>query len=471
MDQILQTLIKYVLGIFGIGSIVILHELGHFIAAHLNGIEVEIFSLGFGPKIVGIKLRKTEYRLSLILFGGYCRLKGSDDLTRALDIKSNKFIHIENGSLFSVHPFHRLMTYLAGPLTNVLISIALCTILAALSYSTLSTPAYVAPVSDYPTFFNNNSSPAKDAGIIKGDQIISIENTKIRDYQEVVDILTKTKKQDLKFTIKRKFADGTSNNSEYVVSGVKNENNTFRYGLTNIVDTTIASVRFLSPEEKAGLKKEDNILSVNGIIVANNLDLLKELEVLNDSPITLRILRGNKILSINYSKDFSEGKYINNFSLYSPTRIIKGQPLNTALITGFNNAFNLFSNTVNSLLSVINGRSDDVRQVFTGPVRASLMIGDITVMGFENNVKSGLRALCYLLAVVSISIAIANILPLPAFDGGQILISLIEGITGKRISPRNYWRAQLIGMIGLICIFAFMYFIDIRYFYLLNLKR
>lgn len=471
MDQILQNLLKYVLGILGIGSIVILHELGHFIAAHLNGIEVEIFSLGFGPKIIGKKFGKTEYRISLILFGGYCRLKGSDDLTRALDVRSNKFIHIEHGSLFSVHPFQRLMTYLAGPLTNVIISITLCTILASLSYSTLSTPAYVAPVTDYPTFFNNNNSPAKDAGIISGDLIIDIENKKIRDYQEVVDILTKSKKQNLEFTIRRNLTDGKSIDKKYLVSGVLNKDKTYRYGLTNIVDTTIASVRFLSPEEKAGLKKEDKIISVNGINVNNNLDLLKELDERKDSPITLKVLRNNKFLSINYSKDFSDGKYINNFSLYSPTRIIPGQPLNTALISGLNNAFHLFSNTVASLISVIKGSSDDVRQVFTGPVRASLMIGDITVMGFENNLQSGLRALCYLLAVVSISIAIANILPLPAFDGGQILIAFIESISGKRISPRNYWRAQLLGMVGLICIFAFMYFIDIRYFYLMHFKK
>ncbi len=470
MDQILQTLIKYVLGILGIGSIVILHEAGHFIAAHLNGIEVEIFSIGFGPKLIGKKWGKTEYRISLILFGGYCRLKGSDDLTRALDLKSDQFIHIEHGSLFSVHPFHRLLVYLAGPVTNVLISILLCSILAGLSYSTLSTPAYVAPVSDYPTLFNSNSSPSQSAGILNGDKIISIDNHKIRDYQEVVEVLSENQKQDLIFGVEREDTEGVKN-LEFLVSGLPNEDSSYRFGLTNIIKATIASVRFLSPESKAGLEKGDQIIEVNNKIINNNLELLMAIDNSKDTPINLTILRDGEKKNISYIRSFSDGKYVNNFSLYSPTRLIDGQSFELSIQSGFNNAMNLFGNTVSSLFSVIKGKSDDVRQVFTGPVRASLMIGDITVMGFENNVKSGLRALCYLLAVVSISIAIANILPLPAFDGGQILIALIESISGKRISPKNYWRAQLLGMIGVICIFAFMYFIDIRYFYLLHFNK
>jgi regulator of sigma E protease len=467
MDQILQTLIKYVLGILGVGTIVILHEFGHFIAAHFNDIDVEIFSLGFGPKLFGKKIGKTEYRISLILFGGYCRLKGSDDLTRALDMKAKKFEHIEHGSLFSVHPFKRLLTYIAGPFTNVIISIVLCSILAALSYPTLSTPSYVAPVTDYPYLFQGSNSPSGESGIIKGDKILSINNENIRDYQAMASYLSENKEQELLFTVERDI-DGTNQEIDYLVSGAPNEDGSFRYGLTNIVDTTIASVRFFSPEHNAGLKKKDTILKVNDINVSNNLDLLTALHEVEGKTINLTILRDNKTIEISYVPDSNGTKSINKFSLYSPTRTIEGMNFTTAIAYGTNNALHLFTNTVASLLSVLKSESDDVRQVFTGPMRASLMIGDITIMGFENSLASGLRALCYLLAVVSISIAIANLLPLPAFDGGQILIAFLEIITRKRISPSNYWRCQLFGMICVICIFAFLYFIDFRYFYLMH---
>jgi regulator of sigma E protease len=467
MDQILQTLIKYGLGILGVGTIVILHEFGHFIAAHLNGIDVEIFSLGFGPRLFGKQIGKTEYRLSLIPFGGYCRLKGSDDLTRALDMKAKKFEHIEHGSLFSVHPINKLLTYIAGPLTNVIISIFLCIILASLSYPILSTPCYVAPVTDYQYLFSDSDSPAGDSGIIKGDKIRMIDNTEIRDYQAMASFLSKNEKQDLLFTVERKL--GKKNTIlQYIVSGSINENGTYRYGLSNILDATVASVRFFSPESKANLKKKDKIIAVNKITVSNNLDLLTALHDVKDEEISLTVLRDSDIVDITYTPDKTGDRRVNKFSLYSPTRTIDGMNFTTSITYGTSNAFHLFTNTVASLLSVLKSESDDVRQVFTGPMRASLMIGDITIMGFENNIASGLRALCYLLAVVSISIAIANLLPLPAFDGGQILIAFLEAITRKRISPSNYWRCQLFGMICVILIFAFLYFIDIRYFYMIH---
>lgn len=467
MDQIIQTLIKYVLGILGVGTIVILHELGHFIAAHFNDIDVEIFSLGFGPKLIGKKIGKTEYRISLILFGGYCRLKGSDDLTRALDMKSKTFEHIEHGSLFSVNPINKLLTYLAGPITNILLSIFLCSILASLSYPTLSTPSYVAPVTDYKYLFAGSDSPAGESGILKGDKVIKIDNYEIRDYQEMASILLKNSKQDLLFTVEREI-NGKIATIEYPVSGSPNKDGSYRYGMSNIIDTTVSSVRFLSPEYKANLEKKDKIIKVNGISVSNNLDLLTALHNESDSEIELTVLRDGKLLDITYTPENSGSKRINKFSLYSPTRTIEGKTFLSSIKYGTYNAIHLFTNTISSLLSVIKSESDDVRQVFTGPMRASLMIGDITVMGFENSISSGLRALCYLLAIVSISIAIANLLPLPAFDGGQILISFLEIITRKKISPANYWRCQLFGMICVILIFAFLYFIDIRYFYMLH---
>ena len=467
MDQILQILIKYGLGILGVGTIVILHEFGHFIAAHLNGIDVEIFSLGFGPKILGKQFGKTEYRLSLIPFGGYCRLKGSDDLTRALDMKAKKFEHIEHGSLFSVHPINRLLTYFAGPLTNVIISIMLCSILAALSYPTLSTPCYVAPVSDYHYLFAGSNSPAGDAGIIKGDKVIMIDNKEIMDYQDMAYYLSKNDKQDLLFTIERIIGKNTAIR-KYTISGSVTENGTYRYGLSNIINSTVASVRFLSPENKANLEKKDKILEVNGIVVSNNLDLLTALHEVEDEQICLTVLRADEVLDITYTPDTIATKRVNKFSLYSPTRTIAGMSFTAAIAYGSSNAIHLLTNTVASLLSVLKSESDDVRQVFTGPMRASLMIGDITIMGFENSIASGFRALCYLLAVVSISIAIANLLPLPAFDGGQILIAFLETITRKKISPSNYWRCQLFGMICVVLIFAFLYFIDLRYFYMIH---
>lgn len=467
MEHILATILKYLVGIIGVGFIVLLHEIGHFIAAHIFKIDVEIFSVGFGPKMIGKKIGHTEYRISWFLFGGYCRMKGSDDLTRALDSNNKEFIHVESGSLFAVKPINKFFTYLAGPLTNFIITILLCTFLLATNHQTLSSPAIVTPTDQYPSLFNNQESPAGISGVKPNDKIIKINNQEIEDWQQVVEILNNNKEQYLSLLINR-------NTKQYniIVEGIENPDKTYRYGLTPVISTRISSVRFLSPEYKAGLRKKDIILEVNNISVANNLDLLKVFKKSNNNVITMKILHNEEIKEISYTPQLNYDKTTkHNFALYSPTKTIEGLSLNDAIPQGYSMAKNLFFNTINSLLSIIRGNNNNIREVFTGPMRASLMIGNITILGLENNLISGIRAFLYLLAVVSISITIANLLPLPAFDGGQMLISIIEIITRKRISPKNYWICQLFGMICVILLFSFMYFIDFKYFFKLFMNK
>lgn len=467
MEQILTTILKYLIGIIGVGFIVLLHEIGHFIAAHIFKIDVEIFSVGFGPKMVGKKLGHTEYRISWFLFGGYCRMKGSDDLTRALDSNNKKFVHVENGSLFAVKPVNKFFTYLAGPLTNFIITIVLCTFLLATNHQTLSSPAIVTPIDQYPTLSKNQISPASLFGVKPHDKILKINNQEIEDWQQVVEILNSNKEKALSFLIERE-----SKQYNIIIEGVENNDGTFRYGLTPLISTQISSVRFLSPEYNAGLRKNDIILEVNNISVNNNLDLIKAFNESNINQINLKINQNGELKNIYYTPQINYDKTTkHNFALYSPTKTIKGVAINEAFPQGYTMAKNLFFNTISSLLSIIKGENNNIREVFTGPMRASLMIGNITILGLENNLISGIRAFLYLLAVVSISITIANLLPLPAFDGGQMLISLIEIITQKRISPKNYWICQLFGMICVILLFSFMYFIDFKYFFKLFMNK
>lgn len=460
MDLILSTILKYAVGILGVGIIVLLHEIGHFIAARIFHIDVEIFSIGFGPKMISRQKGKTEFRISWILFGGYCRMKGSDDLTRALDHNIHKFNHVESGSLFSVHPFAKFLTYLAGPTTNFLLTIFLCTLLFTTPHQEISIETIVSPVTNYPTLFNNSSSPAGNANILQGDKIIQINGKNILDWSEFKSELLNNTNQTIDVLVER-------NNEQYQIQidGELTDNNTYRYGLTYLLDTKLSLVRLLSPEYRAGLRKGDIIKEVNGNIVKNNLDLLSIFDQIDSNEISLTIERNNKDKEISYIPEKnSDGSIKNNFSLSAPQKTIKGLPLEIAFSNGYNMAIKLFTDTIISIKSLVTKNSNDIRTVFTGPMRASLMIGNITVLGFENNFASGLRAFLYLLAIVSISLTIANLLPIPAFDGGQMLIALFETITKKRLSPKNYWRSQIFGLVCVLILFTIMYSVDIKYF-------
>jgi len=386
-------------------------------------------------------------------------MKGADDLTRALDHDIHKFNHVESGSLFSVHPFAKFLTYLAGPITNFLLTIFLCTLLFTTPHQEISIESIVAPISNYPILFDNNSSPASPQ-IMQGDKIIQLNNIDIIDWSHFKEELSKNNDQSINLLIER---DNELLSLDII--GEKTNTNMYRYGLTYIIDTKISLVRLFSPEYKAGLKKGDLIKEVNNKKISNNLDLLSSFKQIENDRINLKVERDNKIVNITYLAERNkDGSIKNNFSLTAPEKTIEGLSVSVALNNGYYMATRLFSDTIMSIKGLISRNSNDIRTVFTGPMRASLMIGNITVLGFENNFSSGLRAFLYLLAIVSISLTIANLLPIPAFDGGQMLIAFFETITRKRLSPKNYWRSQIFGLICVLILFAFMYFIDIKYF-------
>jgi len=94
MSSLLTLISKYLIGLLGIGLVVVIHELGHLLSARACGIDVEVFSFGLGPKIWGLEHKGTDFRISVLTFGGFCRLKGSDDLIQALLQKDKDFPHL-----------------------------------------------------------------------------------------------------------------------------------------------------------------------------------------------------------------------------------------------------------------------------------------------------------------------------------------------------------------------------------------
>lgn len=451
-------LLKYLIGYVGIGVVVIFHELGHLIVARLCGISVEIFSFGFGPKLWGTKAGKTEFRLSLIPFGGYCRMKGSDDLQRALETKSKTFGRSEAGSLFSVEPYKRLFTYAAGPLFNLFLAAIIYAVLASVPVNVLSTPAAIVTVNDYPTLFQNADSPAYASGLRSGDLVLAFDDIPVRDYQQLEELLASATRESQRFTILRQ-------NVTMTLRGKSDE--TGRWGIANLVEPIVGHVRSESPEERAGLKAGDKIIACNGQRIANNYDLLDALGNRRETVLTIQREGTERTISFTAaSKEDGSGSF--QFSLQERTRIQAGASF--SLLRGTSTALRLLRQTTATLWAVLRGSTTDVRQELTGTGRAALMIGDIATLGLESNTESGFRSLWYLLGIVSVSIAVGNLIPLPAFDGGQMVIAIAEMLTRKRLSPRTYWVLQLVGMVSVVLIFLLMSYVDFKHLYLVKLK-
>ena len=461
MIDIAAVLMKYLIGLVGITIVVIIHEIGHLVAARFNCIEVEIFSFGIGPKLWGKVYKGCEYRLSLLPLGGYCRLKGSDDLSQALLHDKKHFIHTEEGSLFSVHPLRRVLTYLAGPLFNVLFAIIIYTLLSLITLQVISTESRIATTQDYPHLFQTVSSPAYEQGLRTGDLVLAVSGQPISDWEELETLLLSSKGSEV-FEILR-----DEKTYSFTIHGKKRENNSFYWGLTPIQDLVIGSVRPRSPEYRSGLRRGDRILEVQSVKVSNQLDVLTAIQGHKDL-LTFVVSTEGKIRTIQFRPNLNENKEIDlNFALAVQTK--PAQTNSFGLMQGLSKTKDLFIQTYTSLRRLIVREEQDVRSSVTGMARSALMIGDITSLGFETTVVHGLYSLLYLMGVVSISLAFANLLPLPAFDGGQMLIALFEWVTKKQISPKTYYRIQLVGITLVILLFIFLLLVDIRHF--LTIRR
>src|SRR5512133_2640173 len=121
------------LGLIGLGIVIFVHELGHFLAARAVGIGVEAFSLGWGPKIVGWKRGETEYRISAFPIGGYCMMRGEAQFRQAIETKSDE-IPSAPGTFHGASPWRRIVVSLAGPFANVIFAAIVFVAVASIGY-------------------------------------------------------------------------------------------------------------------------------------------------------------------------------------------------------------------------------------------------------------------------------------------------------------------------------------------------
>lgn len=155
--------------------LVFIHELGHFLAARITGVRVEVFSIGFGLKLFSKKIGQTEYRLAAIPLGGYVKMKGQDDIDPLKKSFDSDSYNVKN-------PFQKIFILLAGPFANFFIAFIFYLIVAWSGSQTLGTT--IGEVLD--------NSPAKNAGLMKNDKIIMIDGKNIRSWSEVGEYIQTT---------------------------------------------------------------------------------------------------------------------------------------------------------------------------------------------------------------------------------------------------------------------------------------
>lgn len=424
--------IAYVaIGLIGISMMLLIHELGHFIAARLLKVDVELFSIGMGPKLISFFGRTTEYRISLIPFGGYCRMKGSTDLAKAISDKSDRIVS-EKHSYFAASPAIRFLIYLSGPLASFLTALLFFSVSLCIPVDHLSDPAIAVPCADYGNVF---PGMPRQSAIEKGDRIISADGIDVADWQDFERIAKGKNGEDLSLMIER---DG-----EIMPVTLKS----LEYNGESTYSIALLKKPVIGRSESDLFQEGDEIIAVNSIPIDSTYDIFTL-----SLPFDITIRRNGEERSIRIMTSSLPFAWKSSMRRYRDS----DHPIKD----GFGKVIALSESILKSLGALLSFQFGEITRLLTGPVKAAESIGRISTLAFSQSSFSGIRSSLILLAIVSTSIAIGNILPIPSFDGGQMLICIAEAIHGKGLKPRTYLHLQLFGIAAALVIMVSMYWLD-----------
>lgn len=440
-------------GILCLGLIVFVHELGHFIAARICGVKVESFSIGMGPVLVHKTIGETDYRLSLLPFGGYCGMKGEQAFRDALE-QNLPAIPKEEGGFYGVHPLKRAIIAFSGPAMNLIFAIISFTIIAMTGYTFYAADNKVILADDvYPEM----NSAAKAAGIQTGDKILFINGKEITDFSQISQTVSVHPNEQLEVIIER---DGVQQKL-FITPSMDSFTGQGKIGVMNWVSPQVYSVTVGAAAYRAGLQEGDVITAINGQPVNNTVDMQKLLPQ-EASTVALQVMRDGNIDPIELSLTVpANGDLGLMFSV--PAREAPRYSFFPAIWQGTKETGELFALTFKSIGLLFKGV--DVTQAVSGPVRITVMLGDTVQTGFKAGFRAGLTSTLNFLALISISLFIMNLLPIPILDGGLILFALIETIIRRPVHPKVMYYTQFIGIAFIVVLFGIALFSDARYLF------
>jgi regulator of sigma E protease len=338
-----------------LGVLIFFHELGHFLVARLFGVGVEKFSLGFGPRLVGRKIGRTDYRISAIPLGGYVKMVGEepDAELPSADVPFS-FTHKPVG--------RRMAIVAAGPAFNILLALISFYFIFLFNGMSVLLPI-IGTVSEH--------SPAAAAGLRQGDRIIAVDDTPVATWQDMAERIAASQGRPLAVQYRRQNTD--------------------------------ARVR-ITPE----VHQTENIFG---------------------EPVT---------------------RYVIGITAAGQVETRSIGPLEAA-VTAASQTWAITEMTVLSVAKIISGALSP--KTLGGPIMIAEMAGQ--------QAREGLVNLMFFTALISINLAILNILPIPVLDGGHLLFFAIEALRGRPVSIRVREIAQQAGMFLLMLLMVLVFYNDI----------
>ncbi|MDH4198617.1 MAG: RIP metalloprotease RseP [Candidatus Aminicenantes bacterium] len=429
MIQILGTIVAFIIAV---GILVFVHEFGHFFAAKLVGVRVEVFSFGYGKRVFGFRRGDTDYRVSILPMGGYVKLKGEGLFEPERPIDPD--------DLAAKSRWQRFLIMVMGSVMNLLLAVAVVAVLNGIG---VSVPIYSeqAPVIGW----IDPGSPAEKAGLQIDDEILRIGGSAVKTWGDV-ELAVGTKPDRLLPVVVRR------GGAELTVDLQTESVTRYQMGYAGFKGKILTQVQMVQsgyPAEKGGLKPGDLILAIDGKPVY----FYQFLQVIKANPerqLVFTIQRQGQTLELPLTPR-REGE-VGKVGLY---------PMAESEVRryGFFAAIgqSIRENARNAFLVV-----SFLKDLFSGQASTRQLSGPIEIASLSYSfLQLGWLAMMSWIGMISLQLGMINLFPIPFFDGGQIFVLAVEGLRRKDLSPRARQVWLQVGFVMFVALLAFVILNDI----------
>lgn len=422
--------------LLGLSILVILHELGHFLAARAFGIKVEKFYLFFdawGFKLFSFKRGDCEYGIGWLPLGGYVKIAGMID--ESMDTEQLKQ-PAQPWEFRSKPAWQRLIVMLGGVIVNVIVGILIFWML------TFKYGESFIPNSSVQSGINPGVI-GKEIGLQRGDRVIAVNGKKVIRFEELIS--SKVLLGNTTLTVVR----GTTTLDVKVPDNILNKVSDL--GIEEFISraplltATVDSLVSGKAAGKAGLLKGDRITAINNVPVKYDIDFREQIKKYKGKSADLTINRAGQSMNFNIPVD-TAGTIGFAFNVNEIKLETIKYSLFAAFPIGAEQAWKTFSDNAKGIGKVLTGKIK-ANKAFSGPVEIARKVYGGEWIWARFWASTGF---------ISIALAFMNLLPIPALDGGHVVFLLIEMVKGKPLGDKFMERAQIVGFVMLLSLMVFV---------------
>ncbi len=400
-----------------LGFLVFIHELGHFTIAKLCKVKVNEFALGFGPILFSKQGKETKYELRLVPLGGFVSMEGEEQRSE------------EKGAFNKVSIIKRIAIVAAGGLVNIIFAVIVYFGLQAYNGDNVTTKVESC----------TSGYAAESIGIQSGDVIKKINGKSVKRQSDINKIVSESNGNELTILVNR-----NGENIEYKIAPTVIKYSATGFYLNSETNTTIEGFDSKGSIESQGFKIGDKIISINEFYVEDDYNKISEvLQNNNSETLKFVIKRDNEELTID-ATPIQEQKYLLGVQLQKADNNLA------------NNAYYALLDTGDFAVSIV----DNIKMLFTGKVSTNDLMGPVGISSIVAK-TNGIQEFIYILALISLSLGVTNLLPFPPLDGGKIVLLIIEAIRKKPLQEKYEIGIQMLGFGLMIMLSLYVTYNDI----------